>query len=339
METNERDNMMADLYVLDEYYEKKASYDAYLVKANASLRALSDSPKVKMTIAGYDVFVSDSRDIKETFVKYGDRFDDNFLKMEKPNGYSSDGPLSLEPIPNLKRKCIPLVIGTILLIFGTGFLIPHILGASVLLPIAAAFYLLGAPIFLYGLYAFLVEGVIKKRKAMRINKYRMYLAEEKRIWEETYVKRLSLVEEVYKEEYEESVRLYNSEVEKAKEKYLARSNEIKDKTKAIESIKENALALIQNSVIPSYYLQNPQAVRKMLFLVLNKRADTVKELVNTYETEKWQEQVLAQLGVYCKAMAVQSQQQIETLIAINERLTALHYDITHLEFTSFGVAF
>ncbi|MBQ4254941.1 MAG: hypothetical protein II721_02945, partial [Bacilli bacterium] len=74
MEINERDNMMADLYVLDEYYEKKASYDAYLVKANASLRDLPDSTRVKMSIVGNDVFVSGPRDIKEAFVKYGDKF-------------------------------------------------------------------------------------------------------------------------------------------------------------------------------------------------------------------------------------------------------------------------
>lgn len=77
----------------------------------------------------------------------------------------------------------------------------------------------------------------------------------------------------------------------------------------------------------------------MLFLIPNKRADTVKELVNIYETEKWQEQVLSQLGVYCKAMAVQSQHHLDALLAVNERLSALHYDITHLEFTSFGAAF
>lgn len=56
----------------------------------------------------------------------------------------------------------------------------------------------------------------------------------------------------------------------------------------------NELASIRTKIkaIPVYYFQNPDAIKKMLFLMINKRADTIKELVNLYEETEWQSSLL-----------------------------------------------
>lgn len=50
-------------------------------------------------------------------------------------------------------------------------------------------------------------------------------------------------------------------------------------------------------VIPSFYASSEDAIQKMCFLYINKRADNIKDLINLYETEKWREKVLDKLDI------------------------------------------
>jgi hypothetical protein len=81
-----------------------------------------------------------------------------------------------------------------------------------------------------------------------------------------------------------------------KEQIVAKSNEqvaYCDKTLvALHGAREQALQKL--NVIPSYYFK-ADAVEKMLFFYVNKRADNIKDLINLYETTVFQEAVLKSL--------------------------------------------
>ena len=82
-----------------------------------------------------------------------------------------------------------------------------------------------------------------------------------------------------------------------KERKSELSNQISElDTKIIKLNTEEKNQLLNSlETLPVYYF-NEDAVNKMLFLMANKRADTIKELVNLYEEIEWQNKLIADLA-------------------------------------------
>lgn len=79
-----------------------------------------------------------------------------------------------------------------------------------------------------------------------------------------------------------------------------------DTIAAIEKIVQASLAKLTE--IPAYYFK-PDAVEKMLFFYVNKRADNIRDLINLYETTVFQEAVLRSL----KEIAISVDRLAETV--------------------------
>lgn len=99
-------------------------------------------------------------------------------------------------------------------------------------------------------------------------------------------------------------------------------------SKAISSCRE----------IPSYYAKQEDAVKKMTFLMVNKRADTVKELVNLYEDTEWKEAMLksvSSLDSDIKNIALlnfkQQQNQIDAMYEILGSLDKANLELQNSE--------
>ena len=84
--------------------------------------------------------------------------------------------------------------------------------------------------------------------------------------------------------------------ENAAEKALQVATEALNEVQMRESDLKNRGIQLQGklNVIPPYYFQN-DAITKMLFFYVNKRADNIRDLINLYETTVFQEAVLKSL--------------------------------------------
>ena len=85
--------------------------------------------------------------------------------------------------------------------------------------------------------------------------------------------------------------------------FLAKQKEIVEKANGQIALCDKALQALDGiyggavkklAVVPAYYFK-PEAVEKMLFFYVNKRADNVRDLINLYETTVFQEAVLRSL--------------------------------------------
>jgi hypothetical protein len=85
------------------------------------------------------------------------------------------------------------------------------------------------------------------------------------------------------------------------QKFIAKKNSL------LEKANNNIDKCVANlKVVPEYYAKNPDAVNKMLFLMKNKRASTIKELVNIYEDTIWKEELLSSVTKMSDSLVDQS---------------------------------
>ena len=70
-------------------------------------------------------------------------------------------------------------------------------------------------------------------------------------------------------------------------------------------------------VIPPYYAENPDAIKKMCFLFMNKRASNIEDLINLYETEEWRNKVLQSINGFKNVLYMSQQNLASQLRALN----------------------
>ena len=96
-------------------------------------------------------------------------------------------------------------------------------------------------------------------------------------------------------------------IEKINQEYDNIVNEIDKTIEELDSIKNNEI-----TIVPSFY-QTEEAVEKMLFLYMNKRADSIKELVNLYEQTEWQSAMVKGLDDINNAIVTMHDKMIEKM--------------------------
>lgn len=92
----------------------------------------------------------------------------------------------------------------------------------------------------------------------------------------------------------------------ARQKYLALLKDLDDQVpSAIEKLK----------IVPRFYAMNPDAIKKMAFLLENKRANNITDLINVYEQTIWQQQMLDAInGVVAEIQDVKLNQRYLAII-------------------------
>lgn len=103
--------------------------------------------------------------------------------------------------------------------------------------------------------------------------------------------------------------------------------------KNIQELKESINNIVNNGIIPYNYARDPNIVAIMLNIMFNKRADTMKELANTYESDrirniiiseiqKSNNAVLNALDYYTETNAYYSEALQEKLSSIEDSINA-----------------
>lgn len=325
----EKDLIIRDLYVVNSYYKNKSQYDKMLQQKHIRI------DKSEVEILDKKCVVSSENEIIDTFVLNGTKFNDDFGK-NRPLSFCLNPPL--EQPETTKTITGFILLGTL---FGWLPGIPcMIIGFSgIASPLAGIF---GLIIFVAGIASF-IAGIRMAVRNKRIKKANREFEKERKEknqlameWEKSQARikkeRYNNVRTVYESELDKCFKDYHSNVEKY--------NKIKDEhILQIQQITDEINTLKRNSIVPIFYLDNESAVEKMLFFMLNKRADTVKELVNLYETTIWQDAVLRQLYLTNKNLIEQNLLHINGLLKIDDSINRVVYDMEHLEFEtlSFGV--
>ncbi len=75
--------------------------------------------------------------------------------------------------------------------------------------------------------------------------------------------------------------------------------------------------LFNLKVIPPFYAENPDAIKKMCFLFMNKRASNIEDLINLYETEEWRNKVLQSINGVKNVLYMSQQNLASQLRALN----------------------
>lgn len=75
----------------------------------------------------------------------------------------------------------------------------------------------------------------------------------------------------------------------------------------------------KNTVIPFYYISKEEVAKKMLFLLLNKRANNVTDLINLYETEEWRNKLLETISSEFKAVHQANVAMCSQLASLNTK--------------------
>ena len=73
--------------------------------------------------------------------------------------------------------------------------------------------------------------------------------------------------------------------------------------------------------IPLFYASNPDAIKKMCFLHINKRASNLTDLINLYETEEWRKKVISSIDNFRSVIALSSANLSKQLSSIQLGLT------------------
>lgn len=74
-------------------------------------------------------------------------------------------------------------------------------------------------------------------------------------------------------------------------------------------------------VIPEFYAQDCDAIKKICFLFVNKRASNVEDLINLYETEKWRNKVLQSVDGFKRVVYMSQQNLSSQLCALNANVS------------------
>ena len=200
--------------------------------------------------------------------------------------------------------------GDLSLIFGVIFSIGVTIGSFALAKSGVFFSVLGVIASLFTML--LVYGIIlqvttiintkqnikdlEEHKKSLLEKYNLdpysiipsdYEVDEKEFYK-WLTQRENFYESIYSElpELKETREELLNKIEELESKIASSDERIKEFT---DNEKPNLSNMLQ--VIPVYYFEE-DAVRRMLFLMVNKRADNIKELVNLYEDLVWKDQLL-----------------------------------------------
>ena len=73
--------------------------------------------------------------------------------------------------------------------------------------------------------------------------------------------------------------------------------------------------------IPLFYASNPDAIKKMCFLHINKRASNLTDLINLYKTEEWRKKVISSIDNFRSVIALSSANLSKQLSSIQLGLT------------------
>lgn len=333
MAQSEKELIIRDLYIMNTFYKNKEEYDEVLSNKNLKIN------KAEIDILGYPYEIESAKDIEDIFVKNGDRFNDDFGK-NKPNEYVAEldkNICSLWKILitiligfSIAFSCIYFIIKYCLFIFG-GAEVGEVVGVLIIILIA----LVGLLAFITGINDLISRekklkeyAEAQKKEEEQNKKIKVWLCEQNLIVEN----RKKVVNELYKKEINTCIKQYFSQIEeynKIKDEHICKVEGI---IASIENVKKNSL-------VPVYYLNDSEAVEKMLFFMLNKRADTIKELVNLYETAKWQDSVLEQLQITNNNLIEQNYALIDATLKVDESINRVVYDMQNTSFTttSYGI--
>ena len=132
---------------------------------------------------------------------------------------------------------------------------------------------------------------------------------------------------------------------KAKEseiKYKNKKNELakteSNLRSSLETLEDSFKLFLPTSIIPATYLMDGDTASKLLVIMLNKRADTVKELINIFETEKWRNLLLNTICDNVSILYEQNEQLLNQLALANENVKNLANIVNNLEFVSGGIS-
>ncbi len=337
-ELTEKDQIIRDLYVMETFYKNKEKYDKLLSQEETKIT------RAEIKVLGSNHYVESEDDILKEFALHGNKFNDNYGK-NKPIEVKK---ISLDSNANIDDSYFivgMIVFGSIFLVFGIWCLImliywlvvdpDYVRNENVLYIATFILLVLGIVPIVIGVKKIIAirQATKKATESERLNKESLYQIKE---WEkeqdEIIANRMSLVESLYKDEYETAKNMYNkliAEYNQCKNEYLVK----------IHNIYSSIIELKKNSIIPIYYLENSEAVEKMLFFMLNKRADTIKELVNLYETTKWQENMLNELSSTNNALIQQNLVTIQGMLKIDSSINKVVYDMENMEIESYSIGY
>lgn len=326
---SEKELIIRDLYVVNNYYKNKSQYDKILQQKQICV----DKSEVEILDKRY--VVSSEKEIIDIFVKNGTKFNDDLGKnVPKPFNAKKPEETYKNPKSLLTVAILAIIFG---FIPGLAMVIVSFLNEQLQVLAAFGFVLLAAGLIVAA--SGILLSVENKKIMQESEEYEKAKKENYRLtmeWAESQ-------ESIKKERYNNVKVVYQNELDKCLEEYrsnIERYNKTKnDHIFQIEQITDEINRLKRNSIIPIFYLDNDNAVEKMLFFMLNKRADTVKELVNLYETTVWQDAILKQLYLTNKNLIEQNLVHIEGLLKIDDSINRIAYDMEHLEFEtlSFGM--
>ncbi len=317
---SEKDRILSELYAVNSYYKNESQMNKLLDESRRS------NISCCLTFEGKTYNVNSKEQIKDIVVDNGRLFNQNNLTLvplgEKPVCKTCAGSFS-EYVGDFS-KLLFFTAGSLLLL---GFLM--LCGG-----ILAGLWVIG-----FSLVAFFVGYIppylkIKNIRDKEENEHKL-LAD----WTNVENRNKCVMIERNKLLYD----YYSDTLSALSHKYDEMEKDIKkrriENLEIISEIQKNFKAVKNNSIIPMYYLDDSNAVNKMLFLMLNKRADTIKELINLYEQETWQASILEKLDTTNQTMIIQSKIMLEGLVKTNENIERLINDLENMEFTSYSYGY
>lgn len=337
MDILEKDRILLELYAVNNYYKNEAKINKALEDGKSS------DYTVPLLFEGTKYKVKSKQNIEDLIIQNGKKFNENGLVLKQIGAK----PAKITP-PSTSFS--DYICGdSITLFFIAGFVLVFVLlflilgwsadsesMRSLARMIGVIGMLVGVVVLIIG---FIPPSIRASKEDEQNENIKKKNAEEISLWENT--KRYN--EDIILERKNNFKKYYSEEFSALS---LSFDNLIKDikkkKWESVAKIKEIQISfndVKNNSIVPIFYLNDPNAVNKMLFLMLNKRADTVKELVNLYEQENWQESILAKLDITNQSMIVQSKITLEGLIKTNENISNLIYGLENMQFTTYSYGY
>ena len=131
------------------------------------------------------------------------------------------------------------------------------------------------------------------------------------------------------EEYDQSVK--NLDLWK-KDQFTIVKKKIKDVDKTLNQMQNNVAKEIRNylTVIPLDYF-NEEAITGMLYYYTNKRGDTIKELINLYENEKFKEKLLGSIQQNTRTMQSIGKVVVTQLQTISNKMNSLQTELKAMQ--------
>lgn len=338
----ELEQIMSELYVADEIFEKQEQIHAEMLKANKKF----DS-EFSFNFKGEKLYANSEGEIVYKMARNCYEFKgltDEEVAEKQINVYKNN----VTNEPNKKDSLVFYVsigLGIVAWALFLVFLkdkIPNILvriilglvvGAAVL---CLSVLVLGKAFFSEVKVEYLGDPELAKAYLEAYREYNLHKDKSKVSASEVASKAyFYVVMTRYKRQYDEAVDRLN--------KYKGNIGNQKGQAKkqlALLQENLNQLAVYHGELtrkaeaIPPAYLQDRATVTKLLTLVLNKRADTVKELINLYETEAWREKVIDRLDRQYQLTFEASKATLIALSEINASICSLHSSVSNIKPTT-----